>query len=144
MAVDFAWLSLHDSSSPEITRERPLNHIRVGHQEVAVPAPIGTPGVTADELLLRVVVADRRDSVASKHRFSRLRHRYVAGLGLSLAKNSIVAFDLQSDPLAPPTMVFLERNRFAQVERHDGCCWRSLSALPSAWQSSLIAFWMSL
>src|SRR6266849_8961745 len=95
-----AWLSLHDSSSPEITRERPLDHIRVGHQEVAVPAPIGTPGVTADELLLRVVVADRRDSVTSKHRFSRLRHRYVAGLGHLLALKALVHREAKHERVA--------------------------------------------
>src|SRR6185437_5754043 len=71
---------LNEPNRPEVAGEASLSEIGVGKSEISAHAPASAPGVSDDEPLLRIVVADRHHRVAAKDLLARCGHRGDAGL----------------------------------------------------------------
>mmetsp|Transcript_974 Transcript_974/g.2467 ORF Transcript_974/g.2467 Transcript_974/m.2467 type:complete len:240 (-) Transcript_974:296-1015(-) len=64
--------------APEVLRELLVAHVLVGHEEIPLATPRGSPRVADDEALRVVVVADAHDCVAAHDVVRRLGHGHLA------------------------------------------------------------------
>src|SRR6185369_8500254 len=64
---------------PEISAERRIQHVGIGHCAVAMTPPAAAPRVAYEEALALLVIADRQHGVAAENGFVPRRHRHDAG-----------------------------------------------------------------
>src|SRR5215470_18589949 len=79
-----------DAQCPEVGRHSTRRQVGVWEGEVALLAPIGSPGVPDDKPLRSVVISDREHGVTTEHLLTGLWHRCHACAGHLLALETLV------------------------------------------------------
>src|SRR5881396_2746099 len=90
------------ANRPEVAGEHRagLGQVGIGHGEIALHTPAGSPGIAHGEPLRRVVVADREDRVAAEDLLAGPRHRDLAGLRYLLTLEAVVDGEAKDEGIA--------------------------------------------